>query len=120
MALKRTNLKLLELFLPEKTKANSTAPTSDTAFSEENFTSDEEESQEYNNNHIENRCRICYRMLGRDSNDKDLCADENNVLLYYIEIIAGVRVGGHEGVDLFVNHNGSCFELMLPPPPGIF
>ncbi|KPU79904.1 uncharacterized protein Dana_GF18169, isoform B [Drosophila ananassae] len=110
MALKRTNLKLLELFLPEKTKANSTAPTSDTAFSEENFTSDEEESQEYNNNHIENRCRICYRMLGRDSNDKDLCADENNVLLYYIEIIAGVRIKKEEGMPDRICSN--CHESL--------
>lgn len=120
MALRRTNSKLVELFLPDNKKANSTAPTSDTAFSEEDFTSDQEETQEYNENHTENRCRVCYRMLKRDSNDKDLCADENNVLLYYIEVIAGVRVGGTEGVDLFVNHNGSCFGLMFPPPPGIF
>ncbi|XP_070137365.1 zinc finger protein Paris [Drosophila bipectinata] len=113
MALKRTNLKLVELLQPEEVKVNS-APTSDTAFSEEDFTSDEEKSQEYNNNHTENRCRICYRMLGPDSNDKDLCADENNVLLYYIELIAGVRIQREDGMPnrICSNCHGSLQKAM--------
>ncbi|KAH8295050.1 hypothetical protein KR018_006431, partial [Drosophila ironensis] len=83
---KQVNKKLIELFLTEET-----ASTADTAFSEEDFSSITDESG-ICSAWPESKCRTCYEKLALDTNNRDIYAKKNSMLLYCIELIAGVRV----------------------------
>lgn len=38
------------------------------------------------------KCRTCYRQFVIDENAKDLCEEQNAVMLYHIEVITGIWV----------------------------
>lgn len=41
---------------------------------------------------IQKKCRTCYRQFVIDEKAKDLCEEQNAVMLYHIEVITGIWV----------------------------
>ncbi|EDW68385.1 uncharacterized protein [Drosophila virilis] len=48
------------------------------------------------------RCRTCCRLFVVDENTKDLCDEQNAVMLYHIEVITGIWVQCKEGMSPYM------------------